>query len=151
MQNSVRFTAGFLLSSLFLLSTAHGAGEKATIIGDVLIRPQDGAMIDESFVHGFLGAAPGQDLDAQLLSRDVKALLESGRFAYVDASTEPGTNGTATVVYTVKVRQRMIGEATFEGLKAYTRSGARKTIELKPGEFIDEALAKTAAERLRAA
>lgn len=151
MQNSVRFTAGFLLSSLFLLSTAHGAGEKATIIGDVLIRPQDGAMIDESFVHGFLGAAPGQKLDAQVLSRDVKALLDSGRFAYVDASTEAGTNGTATVVYTVKVRQRMIGEATFEGLKAYTRSGARKTIELKPGEFIDEALAKTAAERLRAA
>lgn len=146
----MRATDRLLLASAVLLFPVFTLAAEDPLIGEIRIVSRDGAPYDDTFVRSFLSAEPGEPADPQTLSNDVRALLNSGRFTYADVSTEAQPDGTADITYTIQMRQRMIGEVTFDGLDAYTRTRARKAILLNPGDFIDETVARAAAGRLRA-
>ena len=137
----MRATDRLLLASAVLLFPVFTLAAEDPLIGEIRIASRDGAPYDDTFVRSFLSAEPGEPADPQTLSNDVRALLNSGRFTYADVSTEAQPDGTADITYTIQMRQRMIGEVTFDGLDAYTRLTElelRCRLEPEKGIFIAE-------------
>ena len=142
-----------LLAPLLVLAAA-GASAQAPVqderpVAAVRIAARGDVQVDESAALSFVSTQPGARLSALTISQDVRALLDSGRFSYVDASIEPAADGPQ-VVFTVEGRPRLAADPTFVGLDLFSRSTARKEANLREGDLVDETLALAAAERIRA-
>ena len=116
------------------------AGVAVEVLGDV--------PVDESFVLSFASAKTGGRIRERDLSADVKALLDSSRFAYVAASVAETPTGLA-VTYTVEGRRRLADDPTFNGRHVFSRDRLKKAADLKAGDFVDETIAAAAAARVR--
>ena len=145
-----------LFAPLLLLAAAAAAQApvQAPVQDDrpvsaVRIAARGDVSVDESAALAYVSTQPGQPLSALTISQDVRALLDSSRFSYVEASVEPAANGPQ-VVFTVEGRPRLAADPTFVGLDYFSRSTARKEANLREGDLVDETLARAAAERIRA-
>ena len=139
------------LSAFSIESAAQGAPSAGSgpVVRQVVIRAEGDVPVDETFVGGFLSTREGDALEREALSADVKALLGSHRFSAADVFTE-SVPGGAKVTFVVRARRVLASEPAFEGLDAISRSRALKTVDLKPGDFIDEAVVSSSAAKLRA-
>ena len=137
-----------------LLALSAGASAQAPVQDDrpvsaVRIAVRGDVKVDESAALAYVSTEPGRPASARTISQDVRALLDSGRFTYVDAGVEPSPDGPQ-VVFTVEGRPRLAADPTFVGLDVFSRSTLRKEANLREGDLVDETLARAAAERIRA-
>ena len=115
----------------------------ALTLKEVRIEKQDKGPLDESFVRAFTSLRAGQTIEneAELnaaVARDVDNLRRSERFSYVRAFIER-TGEDYSLVYSVSPRMRLRNlEVVTDGSIRSRR--VRQQLELKPGDFVDEAL-----------
>ena len=140
------------LAAFLAVPAAVGAAGAAPASGApvtaVSVSVRGDVPVDESFVLSFVSARAGGTIRDSDLAADVKALLDSGRFAYAAASVAEQDDGLA-VDYAVEGRRRLADDPTFVGLDRFTRDRAFKETRLRAGDFVDETVAAAGAERLR--
>ena len=149
------FSCPVLFSAPAPVSAPRSAAARQTpvsagaVVRQIVIRSRGEIPFDESFVRGFLSVQEGAPIDRESVSADVKALLNSNRFSFADATIEPISDGVR-VVFDLTARRVLATAPEFSGLSAVSRSRARKTVDLKVGDFVDDAVVASAAAKLRA-
>lgn len=139
-----------LLVLLFAVGFARAVPPDGATIGKIDIEFRNGRTIDETFVRSFLSAEVGAPLSRRLLADDIRTLLDSRAFSFASAATDDFGDGGARIVYTLEARCRLAAQPEFTGLHRFGSSKARKTMDLKAGDYVDDDLVRSAAEKLRA-
>ncbi len=128
-------------SSLFFLLTLLWIGWVSAVsaapVREILIERRGGGLIDEALVRSFISVETGQELTRAALARDVRALEQSGRFAYVATEVDE-TAGGVTVTYVVRSKPR-IRLIRIEGADEIGNAKVRELLELGPGDLVDDA------------
>lgn len=121
----------------FILASAVARAAPVPHVDDVTVETvgQNGA--DASYVEVQIRVKPGTDLDRAAISRDVKALLDTGRFSLVQAFLEP-TDSAVRVVYRVEYKLRLAAPIRIEGEDHVRESRIRDLLGLREGDLVDE-------------
>ncbi|MDD4871027.1 MAG: outer membrane protein assembly factor BamA [Kiritimatiellae bacterium] len=131
---SSKIKIGIYTGLLFaLLSSVHAA---QTIKG-VLIKNIGAGQVDEGFVYAHIALKPGAELDGATLSKDVKALLASGRFSWVGTDVEAVAGG---VRLTFSIRNKLLLDRpiTVTGCDYFREGKILDLIGLQPGDLVDD-------------
>lgn len=123
------------LGGLLLVACVHLA--VAAPVAEIKIRREGGGLVEESAVRGFVSLQKGEELSRNALSRDVRALEASGRFAYVATEVAEGPDGLV-VTYVVKGKPR-IRTLRIEGADDIGNRKVRELLELGAGDPVDDA------------
>ena len=122
------------MAALFLCLAAPAPAEK---IHEIKVRRAGGGLVEEAAVMGFVSLKPGDELSRNALSRDVRALEESGRFAFVSTEVDPGPDGLIlTYVVQSKPRVRLL---RIDGADDIGNRKVRDLLELGAGDPVDDA------------
>ncbi len=119
-----------------------------TAVKEVKVRVLDQFGTDATDVLSFCSVTPGAELSQEALSKDVRALLDTGRFGYAGVEIEKLDVGVR-VVYVVKRRYRYQGPLVIKGNDYLSETKIRKLSELKNGDFIDEPILSSKAGKIR--
>ncbi len=124
------------------------AAQSVSIIKDVVYRNKGAVKVDESSISVYTSAKAGDELDRQVVSRDIKTLLSTDRFSSVDALLEP-VDGGLRLVYVVEARRQLTGEIAISGEDSVSESKIIKLLELLPGDFVDDEIVETRLQKVK--
>ncbi len=121
------------------LLIAQTAG--AATIRDIKVAARKIAIPQPDFVLAFTAMRPGDAVDQKRISRDVKNLMDTGHFTFVDSELAPvaGTNAY-DLIFLVEPRTRLEKPVTVIGAEAMGEKKVRKWLELEAGNYVDDAL-----------
>lgn len=116
--------------------------QAAGVIREVKVTARNLVLQDEAFVYAYLGVHTGDEVDQRRISRDVKTLLGTGRFSFVDSELAPvpGSANAFDLTYVVAPRPRLEKPVTVNGAEAIGEKKVRKWLELEVGDFVDDAV-----------
>lgn len=117
-------------------------------VKEVKVRTLDQFGSDASDVLSYCGVKPGAELSQEALSKDVRELLDTGRYGYAGVELEKIADGY-NVIYVVKRRYRFQEPLAIKGADYLSESKIRKLSELKSGDYIDEPILTTKAGMIR--
>ncbi|HMP77261.1 MAG TPA: outer membrane protein assembly factor BamA [Kiritimatiellia bacterium] len=109
----------------------------AAPVREIRVERRGGGLVEESAVRAFTSVEVGQELTRAALSRDVRALEQSGRFAYVATEVTDVPGGVA-VTYVVRSKPR-IRLIRIEGADDIGNAKVRELLALGPGDLVDDA------------
>lgn len=119
---------------------AYSAPDVLPVIQEVVVERRGGVALDEryeSFVRAHITVVKGQTLDRGMVSRDVKALWATGRFADVGVDVESAGQGVR-VVYVVLGRLKLAAPVTVVGADKLSGRAIRLELDLSTGDLIDD-------------
>jgi outer membrane protein insertion porin family len=119
-----------------------------TKVKEVTVRVLDQFGTDASDVLSYCSVKAGEELSQEALSKDVRSLLDTGRFGYAGVELDKTTDGVR-VIYVVKRRYRFQEPMSIKGADYLSESKIRKLSELKSGDYIDEPILSTKAGLIR--
>jgi len=76
---------------------------RAAEVRGVKVESRDGQQADPAIVSTYTSVKVGEELSARAVARDLKALQESGRFAYVETRVDPVPGGVE-LVYVIELK-----------------------------------------------
>jgi len=117
-------------------------------VKEVQVRVLDQLGTDASDVLSVCGVAAGSKLSQEALSKDVRALLDTGRYGYAGVELEK-IEGGIRVIYVVRRRYRFQEPLAIQGANNLSESKIRKLTELKSGDYIDEPVLSTQVAKVR--
>ena len=122
---------------------------QAQTVRNVIVRTQDTFGTDAAAdVLQFCHVKAGDTYSQEAASKDVRVLLDTGRFAYVGFLVEV-VAGEVNVIYVVERRHLFQEPLAIQGNTYLKESRLRKVSELKGGEPIDERILATRAAKIR--
>ena len=134
-------------TALVTLAAAVSLGAD-NIVKDVKVRVLDQFGTDASDVLSFCNVKPGAEVSQEALSKDVRALLDTGRYGYAGVELEKLEDGVR-VIYVIKRRYRFQEPLAIKGANNLSERKIRKLSELKSGDYIDEPILSSKAAKIR--
>jgi outer membrane protein insertion porin family len=135
------------LAAVAVLVAGWVIGAENTV-KEVKVRVLDQFGTDASDVLSFCNVTAGAELSQEALSKDVRALLDTGRFGYAGVELEKVADGI-NVIFVVKRRYRLQEPLAIKGSDYLSESKIRKLSELKSGDYIDEPILSTKVGKIR--
>lgn len=132
---------------LFLAAVASAQNLALPIVQDVVITNVGPGRIDESFVLVRTSVKTNTPLDARQMARDVRSLLDSGRFADAKAYYETVDNGVR-ILYALENKYRLAVFPKIEGAEELSKQKLMKLLELGKGDVLDDQVMGNAARRI---
>jgi len=117
-------------------------------VKEVKVRVLDQFGTEASDVLSFCSVKVGAEVSQEALSKDVRSLLDTGRYGYAGVELEKVADGV-NVVYVIKRRYRFQGPLAIKGADYFSESKIRKLSELKSGDYIDDPVLSTKAGKIR--
>jgi len=142
MRKSLRL---MLSLSVLVCGIAMGA---ANTVKEVTVRVIDEIGTDASDVLTFCSVTAGGEISQEALSKDVRSLLDTGRFGYAGVELEKVDDGIR-VVYVVRRRYRFQEPMSIKGVDFFSERKIRKLSELKSGDYIDESVLSEKTSNIR--
>jgi outer membrane protein insertion porin family len=137
------------LVALFSGLGALTAGSaQALVVRTVRVENQGPGRVDEASVMAYTTVRAGSELDRAAVSRDVHALLDTGRFTDVNARVVMAGGDAVDVVYGIVNRWRLAAVPAIEGATRYRESRLRDWIALEPGDLVDDAVIGNAVRKV---
>lgn len=118
-------------------------------VKEVKVRVLDQFGTDASDVLSFCSVKEGSEISQDALSKDVRALLDTGRYGYAGVELEKMDAGGTRVIYVVRRRYRFQEPLVIQGANYLSESKISKLTELKSGDYIDEPILSTKAAKVR--
>ncbi len=135
------------LAAVVVFSAACVMGAE-TLVKDVSVRVLDQFGTDATDVLSFCSVQPGASLSQEALSKDVRALLDTGRYGYAGVELEK-VEGGVRVIYVVRRRHRFQEPLSIKGAEYLSERKIRKLSELKSGDYIDEPILASKVSKIR--
>ena len=135
------------LAALAVLVAGWVIGGENTV-KEVKVRVLDQFGTDASDVLSYCSVKAGSEVAQEALSKDVRSLLDTGRFGYAGVELEKVADGL-NVVYVVKRRYRFQEPLAIKGSDYLSESKIRKLSELKSGDYIDDPILSVKAGKIR--
>lgn len=104
--------------------------------------------LDESSVLAFIGIQPGRPYDPMVVNRDVRDLLDTGRFSDVTVLVNPLEDGAIDVIYELSNRPRL-RSIRVEGADHVSNRRVRDWLGIGIGDRIDDHLLAVRAQEVR--
>lgn len=127
-----------LFSSLLLLFLLPCAVHSA-VIKNIEVVARGIKVTDRDFVLANTSVRVGDAANQQAISRDIKNLLATGRFSFIDtelAETKAGDGYILT--YIVSIKPKLEKPITVVGAKEMSEKKIRKWLELEIGDYVDD-------------
>ncbi|MBU1694464.1 MAG: outer membrane protein assembly factor BamA [Verrucomicrobia bacterium] len=132
-------TPRFVRRTILVLLAFLGASPlRAAVVTEIGVRTQGYGVVDTNAVMGFATLQVGEEYSAMAVSRDVRAMQQSGLFASVSVEAQPGPGGVS-VFYVVEGRPRM-RDLEIVGAEELGNRKVRTLMVLGPGEPVDDSL-----------
>lgn len=109
-------------------------------VSAVQIENTGSGFLDESFVRAFVRTEVGAPLDRRIVARDLRELLDSGRFSDVSVSVSPDGED-AIVIYQVRRKLVLGSPVQIKGASYFSDGRLRQVYDLAPGDPVDEHIA----------
>ncbi len=139
--------------AVWLAAAATCAGAQdlrgAEIVRGIEVRPRGGLPVEESYLLAHVGSAVGEPLEPEGVARDVRTLLDTGHYTYLDTRVEPLDDGVR-LVFVAESRHRVAERPDVTGNRGMSRAKIRELLDLQPGAFVDEPRLAAATARVRA-
>ncbi|MDA0322770.1 MAG: outer membrane protein assembly factor BamA [Verrucomicrobia bacterium] len=123
------------LLGMLLLAPIIAAAEP--VVNRIVVRSDGPGPRLEAFILNHISTRQGDELDRLRVRRDVRALLDTGRFSSVNAVTDQQDDGI-TLIIAVENRMRLSGTLQVEGAKVLSASRIRALLDLVEDDYIDE-------------
>ena len=120
----------------------------AAVIREIRVEAVDVHFNDRDFIMAATQVKPGDAVDQRRISRDVKNLMDTGRFSFVDSELV-AAGADFDLVYRVAVKPRLEKPVTVEGAEAMGERHIRKWLELEPGDAVDDAILSMRSRKVR--
>ena len=145
-------TTAALTLTLCLLPLALRAAEmpanSSMVIKELTVETAAGTPVDRGFILAHTDTRVGDELDRAAVSRDLKSLLDTGRFAQMDVRVEPLPDGIR-LVYVAKTKVRLAEPLIISGAGELRESKIRDLMGLQRGDLISEHVLGTKAGAVR--
>ncbi|MDP6629719.1 MAG: outer membrane protein assembly factor BamA [Kiritimatiellia bacterium] len=126
-----------LMAALTVLPVLAQQEEARSTISAIEVRNRGAGQIDRSYIESHTSVREGDDLDRASIGRDVRNLLDTGRFSAVHADIEAREDGVV-LVYVVARKLTLARPVTFTGSDHLPPRKLRSLLELEVGERVDE-------------
>jgi outer membrane protein insertion porin family len=137
----------FLIVSVFLagIVSAYAA---APAIKEIEVRQKDGKNFDRGYVTSHTRVKIGDEFSSSAVSRDVKLLLDTGKFTAVDASIKTIDDRNIKLIFTVKPKLRLAADPIIIGTEKLRKRKVRKLLELEKGDEVDDQVVGVAVNKV---
>ena len=132
---------------LLLMGNAGAQDLANPIVQEVIITNVGPGHIDESFVLIHASVKTNAPWAPRQTSRGVRSLLDSGRFAKVEAYYEP-VGDRVRIVYALENKYRLSDFPKIEGAEEVGERKLMKLLELGKGDLVDDQIMGNAARRM---
>ncbi|MFO7871178.1 MAG: outer membrane protein assembly factor BamA [Kiritimatiellia bacterium] len=122
---------------LFFIASGLSAQSGNAVIGNIRVKTLGKGRVDETFVLAHIRSRPDIRLDTNLVSRDIKALLDTGLFSNVTVKKEESA-GRADLLYEVYPRLRLVSPPEINGADHLEEDEVLDILELEAGDPVDE-------------
>lgn len=96
---------------------------------------------DREFVLANIAAREGAEASQPVIARDIKTLLATGRFAFIDTElNEAPAGGGYILTYIVALKAKLDKPITVIGAKEMGEKKVRQWLALEPGDYVDDAV-----------
>ncbi len=137
----------FLWLILLCVSTVSLFAQTA-VVRSIQVEQQGDGRVDEEFVLAHTQTEPGDVFQTHVAARDVRRLLETGRFTTADVSVDSVSREELDVIFRVKPRLRLVAPPSFEGVDAFRERRVRNWLDLDTGDLVDDQIAGVALRRV---
>lgn len=117
-------------------------------VKNVTVRVLDQFGTDATDVLSLCNVKPGSEVSQEALSKDVRALLDTGRFGYAGVELDKVADGI-NVIYVIKRRYRFQEPLAIKGSDYFSESKIRKLSELNSGDYIDDPVLSEKISKIR--
>lgn len=124
---------------LFTCIVLSASVEDGTEIRQIKVLNAGKSPVDDKFVIAHINSKVGEKLDRMLLSRDVKALFDTGMFSSVNVFAEQSGDG-AVLIYKVARKYKLESAPVIEGAKEYSEQRIIDELNLKKGDYVDDSI-----------
>lgn len=107
------------------------------VVKEVAVKNLGAGHVDEGFVLSHVTIKTGSEIEGIVLSRDVKALLASGRFSWVGTDLEP-VDGGVRLTFSVRNKLLLARPVKVRGNDYYREGKIIDLIGLQPGDLVDD-------------
>lgn len=127
------------LLSLALLLALPGLVHSA-VIKQIKVVARGIKITDPNFVLANASVRAGDEVNQQAISRDVKTLMATSRFSFIDTELNEIKPGEGYVLtYIVSLKPKLDKPVTVTGTKEMGEKKVRKWLELEVGDYVDDA------------
>ena len=141
MRNVIVWMLGLWILFLPLVS-------QAAMVRNIEVEQQGDGRVDQEYVLAHTQTEPGTPFQTHVAARDVRRLLETGRFTKADVSVDAVSDEELDVIFHVQPRLRLIERPVFEGIDAFRERRVRNWLDLEEGALIDDQVAGVALRRV---
>ncbi len=136
------------LGMSLLLAAEVASLSAAEIVRSIRVENQGDGNVSFDYVQTHISQQVGVELERVLVSRDVKALLGTGRFSDVSADAVILTNGVE-LVFKVRNRYRLAERPVVTGAKGLSGTTVRDLLGLEGGDYVDDPLVAARISKVR--
>jgi len=130
-----------LLSILFLMILLPFTVQAAIIIKNIEVATRGIKVVDRDFVLANLSVSAGSEANQQAIARDIKTLMATGRFSFIDTELkETKAGGGYTLTYIVSLKPKLEKPITVTGAKEMGEKKIRTWLELEIGDYVDDGM-----------
>lgn len=126
-----------LLFASLLFILAVPAALSSSIVQSIEIKNIGPGEVDRSHVLAHTTTVIGKTFDRRTISRDIKALLDTGRFSTVDIDVKPADDGVV-IIYSIRNKYRLVNKPVVVGVDHFWRWQIRRWVDLNPGDLVDD-------------
>ncbi len=134
---------------VIVIVSSFACSARGVTVGEIAVENRGFGKTDRPFILAHIGTETGDELDRFRISRDVKALLGTGRFTHVNVRVRPLADETVRVIYSVKNRLKLAGPVRVKGTDLFKDSKIREIMDLKTGDLIDDQVVGLAVKKLK--
>ncbi|MBN2302146.1 MAG: outer membrane protein assembly factor BamA [Lentisphaerae bacterium] len=125
---------------MLLAAVISAADESVPIVKEIQIEKRGGVEIDEqfrSFVKAHIKAKQGETLDRNVISDDLRTLLDTKRFADAHISVESADYGVI-LIYTLENKLKLGVPVVIHGAKKFSLRTVENELNLSCGDLVDD-------------
>ncbi len=119
------------------LSPVWAQQDSRSTIRAIEVRNTGAGQIDRSYIEAHTSIREGNQLDRAAIARDVRSLLDTGKFSSVHVDIETREDGVA-IVYSVARKVTLAKAVKFTGSDHLSRRELRSKLELEVGDRVDD-------------
>lgn len=114
---------------------------QAVIIKNIAVVTRGIKVADQDFVLANISVRAGSEANQQAIARDVKTLMATGRFSFIDTELNETKSGDGYILtYIVALKPKLDKPVTVTGAKEMGEKKVRKWFELDVGDYVDDAI-----------
>lgn len=113
----------------------------AVVISNVEVVAQGIKVVDRDFILAHISARAGGEANQNAIARDVKTLMATGRFSFIDTKLKETAAGQGCILtYIVALKPKLEKPLAVAGAQEMGEKKVRKWFGLEIGDYVDDAV-----------